>query len=121
TPTARDGSQEPSGAAVASRDWDNVPPDVVQVPEQPSRPVASGRAAQVAAPPTVVAGPTAAAAMAATMAAPAPMVVRPQPISGVDTDAPLTQPVNPVAAAVTHQQSLAQPIQSAAAFASSSV
>ncbi len=120
TRTARDGSQEPSGAAVASRDWDNVPPDVVQVPEQPSRPVASGRAAQVAAPPTI-AGPTAAAAMAATMAAPAPMVVRPQPISGVDADAPLTQPVNPVAAAVTHQQSLAQPIQSAAAFASSSV
>jgi hypothetical protein len=112
TRTARDASPEPGRASVASRDWDFVPPDVVQVPDVPPQALPPGRTAQSAAPPTVTAAPRTAAA---TMAAPPPMVVRPQAASEPDSDAPLTQPVNPVAAAIANQHSLALPIQSAAA------
>ncbi len=71
---------------------DDVPPDVVQVPE----------VAPAAAKPQH--------AMAAAMAAPPPMVVRPRAAMEPDADAPTVQPVNPVAAAITNQRPLALPM-----------
>ncbi len=51
---------EPSGTAVVSRDWDEVPPDVVQVPESATQTAVPGHAALVVAP----AGPALATANA---------------------------------------------------------
>jgi Flp pilus assembly protein TadD len=74
---------------------DDVPPDVVQVPDPASARFAPGRTPQ---------------AMAAALAAPPPMVVRPQAIAEPGTGTPMVQPVNPIAAAVTNQQPLALPL-----------
>jgi len=84
--------------ASAQRD-DEVPPDVVQVPEAASAPPTPGKTART---------------MAAAAAAPPPMVVRPRAITP-ESDTPMVQPVNPVAAAVTNQQPLALPIHASPA------
>jgi Flp pilus assembly protein TadD len=101
----------PANDAVASaqRD-DDVPPDVVQVPEASPPPAAPGRTARTAAAPIAAVRPT---AMAATLAAPPPMVVHPQAVADPDADRPSVQPVNPVAAAVINQQPLSLPIHGA--------
>jgi Flp pilus assembly protein TadD len=80
--------------ASAQRD-DEVPPDVVQVPEAASAPMIAGKTPR---------------AMAAALAAPPPVIVRPRADALPDSDTPTMQPVNPVAAAVTNQQPLALPI-----------
>jgi Flp pilus assembly protein TadD len=85
--------------ASAQRD-DEVPPDVLQVPEAASVPMVAGKTPR---------------AMAAALAAPPPMIVRPRADAQPDSDTPTMQPVNPVAAAVTNQQPLALPIHATAA------
>lgn len=74
---------------------DEVPPDVVQVPEGAPARLATDKPAQP---------------MAAALAAPPPMVVRPRASAEPTSDVPAVQPVNPVAAAVTNQQPLALPM-----------
>jgi hypothetical protein len=74
---------------------DDVPPDVVQVPEAAPAPPAPSKTPRP---------------MAAALAAPPPMVVRPQAVAEPTSDVPMVQPTNPVAAAVTNQQPLALPI-----------
>ena len=81
--------------ASAQRD-DDVPPDVVQVPEDGPGALRSSNPPQT---------------MAAALAAPPPMVVRPRAADQLDFDAPMVQPVNPVAAAVTNQRPLALPMR----------
>ena len=81
-------------SASAQRD-DDAPPDVVQVPEAASAPLTTGKTAR---------------ALAAAPAAPPPMVVHPRAASLPESDQPMVQPVNPVAAAVTNQRPLALPI-----------
>jgi Flp pilus assembly protein TadD len=85
--------------AAVPRD-DDVPPDVVQVPEVGSAPLVPGKTPRV---------------MAAAVAAPPPMVVRPRAVAEPESDPPMVQPVNPVAAAVTNQRPLALPIRATAA------
>ena len=80
--------------ASAQRD-DDVPPDVVQVPEAAPAPLAPGKTPRI---------------MAAAVTDPPPMVVRPRAIVQPESDTPMVQPVNPVAAAVTNQRPLALPI-----------
>jgi hypothetical protein len=81
--------------ASAQRD-DDVPPDVVQVPEAGPAPLVPNRTSR---------------AITATSAAPPPMVVRPRAVAEPEPDVPMVQPVNPIAAAVTNQQPLALPIR----------
>ena len=107
TRIARDVRPAADGETLAARD-DDVPPDVVQVPEAAPRPLAPSRMARIPAPPAPAATPT---AMAAALAAPPPMIVRPTPIAEPESAAPITQPTNPVAAAVANDQSLSLPIR----------
>jgi Flp pilus assembly protein TadD len=126
TRVVRDGAaDEPAGVSriAALPRNDEVPPDVVQVPEVPSQPamtnhvaratVASDQPLTIAAlsAPVMSAPAMSAPAMSApAMSAPAPMVVRPHPAVDPDADAPVIQPVNPAAAAMTYQRPLALPI-----------
>jgi len=73
---------------------DGVPPDVVQVPELAA---VTARKTQNA--------------TTAALAVPPPMVVHPQQAGEPDSDSAITQPVSPVAAAITNQRPLALPIR----------
>jgi hypothetical protein len=84
------------------------PPDVVQVPEAVSQ-ESIGR--------VPVSSLPAPMAVAAAMTAPPPMVVRPRAVAEPESDTPSPQPVNPAAAAIETQQSLALPWRGGAAFA----
>lgn len=109
TPAPRDPDQLAS--LVARQGDDVVPPDVVQQPET-SRVPALMSAART---------PTAAANTVSASLAPTPMVVRPHPVADPDTgqgadqsgDPSMGQAVTPVAAAVSHQRSLALPLTGA--------
>jgi Tfp pilus assembly protein PilF len=85
---------------LASQDqprWnDGIPPDVVQVPEAPALPTPGTRVARNS---------------ATALAAPPPMVVHPQPSAESEADPAITQPVNPVAAAITNQRPLAMQLR----------
>ena len=87
----------PDRIARDNRFNDEIPPDVVQVPEQPAQPV---RMARVAAAPTVT-----------PLAASPPMVVHPQQVVDPDAEPPMVQPVNPVSAAMVNQRPLAAPMR----------
>ena len=119
----RDGATDLDGSALAARQSeDAIPPDVVQVPEAAVVHPVPGRAV-----PAPVPAPVRANVAAATSSAPATaqggvaqgtalstapvMVVRPRPVAEPESDAPVLQPVSPVAAAVANQRSLALPIQ----------
>jgi Flp pilus assembly protein TadD len=106
---AADGPAATSRIAALPRN-DEMPPDVVQVPEAPAQPAATNRVARalpLGAPLTIAAM---SAPVTASQAAPAPMVVRPHPAVDPDADAPVIQPVNPAAAAMTYQRPLALPV-----------
>jgi tetratricopeptide (TPR) repeat protein len=80
-------------ASQDQRQWnDAIPPDVVQVPEAPAVPAPGSREARNS---------------ATALATPPPMVVHPQPSAESDAAPSTTQPVNPVAAAITNQRPLA--------------
>ena len=137
TRIVRDGATDSGRASYAARERDDaVPPDVVQVPEAAPAPPAYGRTARVPVPPpatawaappptAVMAAPPPAAALAAppptaalaappptaALAAPPPTVIRPQRVAEPESGASVMQPVNPVAAAVANQRSLALPMQ----------
>lgn len=112
----RDAPATQSAARVQVPQDDPVPPDVVQVPEgqmvqaqTPRMADPIGRVAQTQARPS----PMPAATISALAAAPAPMVVHP---TTPDTDTPMVQPVNSIAAAMTNQRPLALPVHAADAL-----
>jgi Flp pilus assembly protein TadD len=129
SPVPRDTSPARVVATSQSPRDEPVPPDVVQVPEgqmaPARRPVAFGtvmtqpgqtQVLQTQVVRTQVSETQAAssvtrpAAVTAPAMAPAPMVVRP---TSTDAEAPMVQPVNTIAAAMTNQRPLALPLHSA--------
>jgi Flp pilus assembly protein TadD len=90
---------------------DDVPPDVVQVPEISTQTTPPpGRLARVSAP-VPIASPIASPVAVATVNPPPPMVVRPRRDVDPDPDAPVMQPVSPAAAAMTYQRPLSLPLR----------
>jgi Flp pilus assembly protein TadD len=89
---------------------DGVRPDVVEVPETPTRSSPASRLARDAAP---AAAPDVSVAALAT---PPPTVVRPRQTIEEDADVPPGQPVTPVAAAITYQRPLAFSMRAGDAF-----
>jgi Flp pilus assembly protein TadD len=107
TKLARDAGQP--GLGRGYNDNDGIPPDVVQVPEVAATKVTQAPGLPVSGLPVSglpVSGSVAASPLQATSTmASVPMVVRPHP-ADADSDAPLTQPVDPVAAAATNLRPL---------------